>query len=79
MSTKTGAPLESTPISDWLEELHMECYKKNLEDFETIKTLLDVKEIELKKLGVYNSRDRAAMLGSLANYRAVREESSLCE
>ena len=37
MSTKAGVPLERTPISDWLEELHMECYKKNLEDYETIK------------------------------------------
>ena len=44
-----------------------------------LQALLDIKEMDLKKLGVYNSKDRAAMLGSLANYRAVREESGLCE
>ena len=31
--------------------------------------LLDFKETELKKLGIHNSKDRAMMLKSLANYR----------
>ena len=34
--------------------------------------LLDLKEPDLKKLGIQNSKDRARMLGSLANYRADR-------
>ena len=35
MSTKTE-PLENTSVSRWLAELHMECYKKNLENFDTV-------------------------------------------
>lgn len=35
-----------------------------------------MKESELKKLGINNSKDRAMMLGSLASYKTVREESS---
>ena len=36
--------------------------------------LLDFKETELKKLGIHNSKDRAMMLRSLANYRVVQED-----
>jgi len=36
---------------------------------------LEIKETELKKLGIHNSKDRAMMMGSLANYRAVQEDS----
>ena len=36
MSTKTEA-LENTSVSHWLAELHMECYKKNLEHLDTVK------------------------------------------
>lgn len=35
-----------------------------------------MKESELKKLGIQNSRDRATMLSSLANFRSTREASS---
>ena len=36
MTTKLEPP-ESTSVSRWLAELHMECYKKNLEHFDTVK------------------------------------------
>lgn len=36
MTSKTQ-PLENTSVSTWLAELHMECYKKNLENFDTIR------------------------------------------
>lgn len=39
MSTKTE-PLEHTSVSRWLAELHMECYKKNLENFDTVQVSL---------------------------------------
>lgn len=42
----------------------------------SIQPLLDLKELDLKKLGIQNSKDRARMLGSLANYRADREDIS---
>lgn len=29
--------LDNLPISTWLSDLHMECYKKNLEDYDTIR------------------------------------------
>lgn len=32
-----NAPIEKMSISAWLAELHMECYKKYLEDFDTVK------------------------------------------
>ena len=35
-----GELLESSinqPVDSWLAELHMECYKKNLENFDTLK------------------------------------------
>lgn len=35
--TSTGDILENMPIDKWLAELHMECYKKNLEKYNTIK------------------------------------------
>ena len=36
MSTKARS-LENKSISSWLAELRMECYKKNLDDFDTIR------------------------------------------
>ena len=36
MTTKAADSL-SLDISSWLAELHMECYKKPLEDYQTIK------------------------------------------
>ena len=36
MTTKREPP-ESPTISTWLADLHMECYKKNLENYDTIK------------------------------------------
>ena len=38
--TTTKAPdphLENLEVSSWLTDLHMECYKKHLEGYETIK------------------------------------------
>ena len=35
--TSAGDVLENMSIDKWLAELHMECYKKNLEKFNTIK------------------------------------------
>jgi hypothetical protein len=72
MTTKLGDPPPgSTSVSKWLAELHMECYKKNLEHFDTVKPLLDLKDPELKKLGVTNSKDRSAMLASLTGLRPL--------
>ena len=39
MTTKAA---ENLDISSWLAELHMECYKKHLEDYETIKVCVCV-------------------------------------
>jgi hypothetical protein len=75
MTTKLEPP-ESTSVSRWLAELHMECYKKNLEHFDTVKPLLEIKDPELKKLGVTNSKDRSVMLVSLASYRSQTSSSS---
>lgn len=36
MTTKLELP-ENTSVSRWLAELHMECYKKNLENFDSVK------------------------------------------
>ena len=36
MTTKVDHP-ENTSVSHWLAELRMECYKKNLENFDTVK------------------------------------------
>ena len=36
MTTKVDLP-ENTAVSHWLAELRMECYKKNLENFDTVK------------------------------------------
>ena len=41
--------------------------------------LLDLKELDLKKLGIQNSKDRARMLGSLENYKADREDTTPSE
>ncbi|CAI8014106.1 hypothetical protein GBAR_LOCUS8851 [Geodia barretti] len=75
MTTKLEPP-ESTSVSRWLAELHMECYKKNLEHFDNVKPLLEIKDPELKKLGVTNSKDRSVMLVSLASYRSQTSSSS---
>lgn len=37
MTTKVSDGPEYLDVSSWLAELHMECYKKHLEDYETIK------------------------------------------
>lgn len=37
MTTKVSDGPGSLDVSSWLAELHMECYKKHLEDYETIK------------------------------------------
>ena len=37
MTTKAPAGVGGLDIGSWLAELHMECYKKNLENFETIR------------------------------------------
>lgn len=37
MSAKAPGGAGSLDVTSWLAELHMECYKKNLEHFETIK------------------------------------------
>ena len=37
MSVARVQPLKSLSISSWLAELHMECYKRNLENYDTIK------------------------------------------
>jgi hypothetical protein len=37
MTTKVSDGPGSLNVSSWLAELHMECYKKHLEDYETIK------------------------------------------
>ena len=41
---------ESTSISSWLAELRMECYKKHLEDFDTIKVSLLPQQTDLCSL-----------------------------
>lgn len=41
--------------------------------------LLDLKELDLKKLGIQNSKDRSRMLSSLANYKADREDTTPSE
>ena len=38
---------------------------------------MEFKDIELKKLGVVNSKDRAMMMGSLASYK--KESGATCE
>ena len=43
--------------------------------FTSQQPLLDLKESELKKLGVQNSKDRSLLMGSLTNYRIVRHEA----
>ena len=37
ITTTMAGTVVNLPISTWLSELHMECYKKNLEDFDTIR------------------------------------------
>ena len=37
---------------------------------------MDLKEPDLKKLGIQNSKDRARMLGSLASYKTAKEGTS---
>ena len=44
-----------------------------------IQPLLDLKEPDLKKLGIQNSKDRARMLGSLASYKSDREDTTPSE
>ena len=34
-ATRSGD--DSLAVTSWLAELHMECYKKNLEDYDTVK------------------------------------------
>ena len=36
MTTKAPGLAGNLDVSSWLAELHMECYKKHLEDYETI-------------------------------------------
>ena len=44
-----------------------------------IQPLLDLKEPDLKKLGIQNSKDRARMLGSLASYKTDGEDTTPSE
>ena len=36
-TTKASETLADQTVSNWLKDLRMECYKKNLEDYDTIK------------------------------------------
>ncbi len=40
MTTNKTDSVCSVTISSWLADLHMECYKKNLEEYENIKVSL---------------------------------------
>jgi hypothetical protein len=40
---------------------------------------LDLKELDLKRLGIQNSKDRARMLGSLADYKTDRKDTTPSE
>jgi formylmethanofuran dehydrogenase subunit D len=61
-------PLDSVTIEMWLQELRMECYKKNLEDYPNLKCVVELKDADLKRLGILNAKDRATMMGSLSKY-----------
>ena len=43
ITTNMAGTVENLPISTWLSDLHMECYKKNLEDYDTIRVSLPFK------------------------------------
>ena len=79
--TSAGDILENMSIDKWLAELHMECYKKNLEKYNTIK----VSELVYLRIYMFHDKVRKIVQGCSRNVdlilqhrRCVKEGAIAC-